>query len=200
MQYNPNIKFLATQRLRPDTIKSWVKWTEEGDRFHWCGTNQSCRSNNQYHVFKGSRFDKCFPDLSSRFKNSTNFTREEGATVYYDYYNQKLHELKEKYPDKIRIYDTYEALNNKQILTEFLQWAEIDQPYDLEASHDGVSKSHNTNQKKLKAIREKYANNQEVEKSSSRKKRSSKLVRKYKNSFAFEKCLQRRCRMISDKS
>lgn len=52
-----------------------------------------------------------------------------GAEKYYKIYNQKLRKLAMKYPRKIKIYDSYQLLNNFTVQIEVFEWLEIEGPY-----------------------------------------------------------------------
>lgn len=128
----PPIKFIGLIRNKQDTIKSWKNWTAKKHKFHWCGENTSCWAQNRQ-KFNTSNYDSCFPDLSGNFKNLSNFSVEEAVEIYYDQYNFNLTQWAKMYPKRVKIFDTYEVLNDSKVLLEAFRWLEIDGPYEFDS-------------------------------------------------------------------
>ena len=61
-----------------------------------------------------------------------------------------------KWPDQIRLYDTYELLNNRQLQIEMLKWIGEEGPYDFDLAETEVSSVHSTDVAKRQKIAETY--------------------------------------------
>ena len=78
-----------------------------------------------------------------------NLTILKGAEKYYDEYNKKIVELNYKYPDRVRIFDSYEILNDPDQQVSMFKWLGIEGPYD----HSITSTlEHQTQRKKISEI------------------------------------------------
>ncbi len=121
----PNVKVVALKRVKNDTLKSFEKWFGALKHFPWITDAQrkftSYRDNKIY--------DNCYPNYQFPSRNPS---IAEGASIYWDDYYSQVEKLKEKYPDRIIIIDTYEVMDNDVIKADVLTWLGMDPPFKLE--------------------------------------------------------------------
>lgn len=130
-----NVKIIALKRNKEDCINSFVKWFGQWRHFPWLKPEFLVKSDFRFHP---DGYDPCYPKydfgLKSESSNSnsedienfnqnilSNLTIRQGAEIYYDDYNQQIDALKLKYPDRIKICDSYEILNSREVQIEVLE-------------------------------------------------------------------------------
>ena len=147
------LKIIALQRERTDCIDSWIKWLNQWNHFMWMDKN--LRNFTSFRHEKNLNHVECFPHYTWKFSDLMKLTVADGATQYYDDYYKSVNLLLQKYKSKdyIRLYDTYEALNNVTVKREILDWIGMPKPYNFEAEE---LEEHNMNHEKLKEIKERY--------------------------------------------
>ena len=146
-----NVKVVATKRKKEDCVRSWVSWLGKHNQFLWLDVDRVARTNFTYH----EKYVECFPhyDWSSELSDLGGLTVEMGASRYYDDYYRILEGYMERWPDKIRLYDTYEILNDRDMQVEMLSWLGEAGPYNFEFE---TSSKHNTNNELRDSLEEKF--------------------------------------------
>ena len=111
-----NVKVVALKREKAHTIASFEKWFGKWNHFPWADTETQVA--NGYKPNK--RYDKCYQKFE--FGGKTQLSIKDGAEKHYDSYYSKVERLAKKYPDRVKLLDTYEILNSndakKQLFTE----------------------------------------------------------------------------------
>ena len=145
-----NVKIVALKRDRTDTISSFEKWFSKWNHFPWAEIEVQVENG-----FKpNKRYDACYKKFKE-FGTGQKVEVNQGASLHYDDYYKEVDFLKELYPDRVRIVDTYEILNSGDAKRELFKWLNMEAPYTIEL---GKHAGHNTNQKRLNEIKAKYEN------------------------------------------
>ena len=120
----PTVKVIALKRTKNDTVKSFERWFGRMRHFPWITANQrrltSFKDNNIY--------DNCYPKYIFPVREPS---IAEGASIYWDDYYTRVDKLKEKYPERISIVDTYGILFNDTIKKDILNWIGMKPPFNL---------------------------------------------------------------------
>ena len=148
------IKVLVLKRNRNDTINSFDSWFARFGHFPWMSKadqEKTCFESKevgvgfseiqQYELYRGSnnkksdihrkcvytnddQYDQCYPKY--KFLKTVPSIKE-GAARYYDDYYQHCDFLLEKYPEVVKLVDSYEILNNEQVQRNVLKWIGFDE-------------------------------------------------------------------------
>mmetsp|Transcript_49562 Transcript_49562/g.94706 ORF Transcript_49562/g.94706 Transcript_49562/m.94706 type:complete len:555 (-) Transcript_49562:188-1852(-) len=114
-----NVRVVALKRNREDTVASFERWFGGMNHFPWALSEEIGRMPN--FTVHSMGYDKCYPKYD--WDESNTPTLREGAERYYDDYYSNVDMLIEKYPRRVRLYNSYGLLNNLDVqrdLFEFL--------------------------------------------------------------------------------
>ncbi len=110
----PDIRIVCLKRPREEVVASFGRWL---DRSTPLPTNHWAREPAD-----GWHHD---PLRSRNFPKYDTADREEGIGRYWDEYYARVDELAERYPEHLRLFNTYEALNTEKGLSELLSFVGI---------------------------------------------------------------------------
>jgi hypothetical protein len=110
----PDIRIIALRRPREEVVISFCEWLDRSFPLptnHWADQPAP-----------GWHHD---PLRTRTYPQYATSNREEGIRRYWDEYSQRVDELRRRYPQQIRLFDTYEALNTPAGLQDLLGFAGI---------------------------------------------------------------------------
>jgi hypothetical protein len=110
----PGIRIACLRRPREDVVVSFCEWLEHSFPLptnHWAERPAP-----------GWHHDPLRTPTYPQFDTQN---REEGIRRYWDEYYQRVEELRKRYPEQIRVFDTYETLNTADGVQELLAFAGI---------------------------------------------------------------------------
>ena len=122
----PNSKIIALKRDKNDTLNSYEKWYGKRRNFPWL----SSKDRSLTDFYDNYDYDECFPEYKVPGVRYPSL-RYAGRLFYEEYY-EKVDRLIEHFGrGRVRMFDTYDALNNEMIRHEILQWLDLPQPFHL---------------------------------------------------------------------
>jgi hypothetical protein len=77
-------------------------------------------------------YDNCYPKYKPTIYGSKQPTIADGASIYYDDYYRQVDALMAKYPRRVRMYDSYEFLNKRELMQDLFDFLNIPEPRDYE--------------------------------------------------------------------
>jgi hypothetical protein len=110
----PEIRIVALKRPREEVVASFAEWL---DRHMPLPTNHWARQ-----PAPGWHHD---PHRTRTYPQYDTANREEGIRRYWDEYYRRVDELVRRYPEHLRLFDTYEALNTEACQREMLSFLGI---------------------------------------------------------------------------
>ena len=117
LQSEPAVRAVCFRRPREDVVSSVIEWLES--RIFPLPSKSLGRVSP---TFPGWHHDpirtRTYPQFSTQI-------REEGIRRYWDEYYARAEALQKRYPDKLRIFDTYETLNTAAGVQDLLEFAGI---------------------------------------------------------------------------
>ena len=122
LELDPGVRVVALKRNRADNIKGFVRAFESIRHFPWASDAQ--RAEMRRARFEPNPYDRCYPTFEWPAEELTLMTVEQGTARYYDAYYALVDELRQAFPERVRLFDTYEALNNSTVqgqIFDFLQ-------------------------------------------------------------------------------
>jgi len=153
-----NFKVVALIRDKQDCVNSWDQWLKRKGNNFFMWTDKTTIAKKLFPRLKfNTYYHYCFPKFKYTDAELANITIKQGADQYYDYYNREVHRLKKVYPDLVKIYDTYEILNDKDLQREMLTWLNLveDPSRGIKFNFDRTSTaSHQTNPKRMQQIKQ----------------------------------------------
>ena len=110
----PDIRIVCLKRPREEVVASFCQWLDQTMPLptnHWAKQPAPGWHHDPVRT-------RTYPQYDMQ-------NREEGVRRYWDEYYQRVGELIERYPEHIRLFDTYEALNTEAGLRELLGFVGI---------------------------------------------------------------------------
>ena len=110
----PDIRVICLRRPREEVVVSFCEWLDRSfplSTNHWADQPAPGWHHDPLRT-------RTFPQYETQ-------NREEGIRRYWDEYYQRVEELRRRYPEQIRLFDTYEVLNTPAGLQEVLAFAGI---------------------------------------------------------------------------
>ena len=110
----PDIRIVCLKRPKEEVVASFCRWLDQTMPLptnHWA--RQPASGWHHIPITRG-----LFPKYDTQ-------NREEGIRRYWDEYYEKVGELLNRYPEHIRLFDTYEALNTETGLRDLLTFVGI---------------------------------------------------------------------------
>ena len=120
----PNVKVVALKRVKNDTVKSFEKWFGGMRHFPWITDAQRRLTSYKDH----KTYDNCYPKYQF---SSSEPSITEGASRYWEDYYSQVEKLKDKYPDRLIVIDSYEILDNNKTKEDVLTWLGMKPPFKL---------------------------------------------------------------------
>ena len=99
----PGIRIICLKRPREEVVVSFCEWLDKSFPLptnHWAEQPAPGWHHDPLRT-------RTLPQYETQ-------NREEGIRRYWDEYYQRLEELRKRYPEQIRLFDTYEALNTRR--------------------------------------------------------------------------------------
>eukprot|EP00959_Pyramimonas_sp_CCMP1952_P423843 8878358-Pyramimonas_sp.AAC.1 len=151
LELNENVRVVALKRDKNDTIKSFQRWFGGLKHFPWVTFAERERMPAYKHM---PLYDVCYPKY--RFE-AEQPTIKEGALMYYDDYYAQVDRLLEKYPNRVRMYDSYDILNRRDLMEDLFDFVNVAEPRDynvvigghptdLQAAHQASHRARNRGQ------------------------------------------------------
>ena len=109
-----DIRIIALRRPREEVVVSFCEWLDQSFPLptnHWADRPAPGWHHDPLRT-------RTFPQYDTQ-------NREEGIRRYWDEYYQRVEELRRRYPQQIRLFDTYEALNTPAGLQDLLSFAGV---------------------------------------------------------------------------
>ena len=109
----PDLKVVVLQRLKEDTIRSWVK--NQPYMNMWTSENHASFKAGDF--LKHSELAFAFPDYDK--------PKEEALSIFWDDYYATAQELMLAYPGNIKIFDMYELFSSEYVQKDLLDFIEV---------------------------------------------------------------------------
>jgi hypothetical protein len=110
----PDIRIVCLKRPKEEVVVSFCEWLDQTMPLptnHWAKVPAPGWHHDPVRT-------RTFPQYDTQ-------NREEGIRRYWDEYHRRVNELVERYPENIRVFDTYEALNTEAGQRELLTFVGI---------------------------------------------------------------------------
>jgi len=121
---NDRVRVVALKRPKDDTVKSFERWFGGLRHFPWVTVAERDHMPDYQHL---TLYDVCYPKYQFEAEQPT---IAEGASVYYDDYYAQVDGLLGKYPDRVRMYDSYDILNRRDLMEDLFNFLSIPEPRD----------------------------------------------------------------------
>ena len=125
LRASSRVTIVGVVRNRAETIASFSRWFNRSGFLHFPWTNDATRRANGIPLHP--EWDPCYPQLGP-FPHPLRIT--DAAASYWDYYVAQMQRLRERIPDRVRIYDMKVLNANRKVQHDLLKLLGLPPPYN----------------------------------------------------------------------